>query len=268
MRYNSPPGRVMRRSRVQRTWTALISPCLEPHRASAFGKSRPFQAMAVLAAALLALEACNRRSNPSLLSVGVGGSEASSVGVIAVEDVQQSPTMDAMTATAMAMDAASVSSADDASAPVAADASGGAPSLNAARACAGDGECVLVTGGCMGPMAAHREEAAEIDARNQRILSNATCDGRFIARPVRAGCSAGRCALVPLDHVEWRSCQSTRECTPVHRNCQRFEAVSRRFEREAREAMNLSQPCGPIVVPPAPRIECRFGWCVAGWAGR
>jgi hypothetical protein len=135
-------------------------------------------------------------------------------------------------------------------------------------ACATDGDCVLVTGGCQGPMAAHRDEAAAIDAQNQRLLSAATCDGRFAARPVRAVCARSRCVLEPMDRPEWRLCASARECRPVHRNCEHWQAINRRFEREARDAMRLSRPCGPAVVPPPPRIECRYGWCVAGWSGR
>jgi hypothetical protein len=135
------------------------------------------------------------------------------------------------------------------------------------RACTRDSDCVLVTGGCAGPMAAHRDDAAEVDARNQRILSTSTCDGRFTARPVRAVCDRSRCALEPLDRVEWRACASTRDCLAIHRSCSQWQAIHRRFEREAREALRLSQPCGPIVIPPPPRIECRYNWCVTGWAG-
>lgn len=136
------------------------------------------------------------------------------------------------------------------------------------HACASDGDCVLVTGGCQGPMAAHRDDAARTDAQNRRLLSIATCDGRFAARPVRPVCTQSRCVLEPMDHPEWRVCERTRECMPVHRNCQHWQSINRRFEREARDAMHLSRPCGPVVVPPPPPIECRYGWCVAGWAGQ
>lgn len=217
----------------------------------------------------LLLAACNRTTPSHARPVFVGGSEASSSANTMTSDGAQlsadaygSTSAESMDALVASFDATVATSADVASP------SSEAASAAIVRACVRDEECVLVTGGCMGPMAAHRDQAAEIDARNQRFLSIATCDGRFIARPVRAGCVDQRCALVPLDHVEWRSCQATRECIPVHRNCQRFEAVSRRFEREARDAMGLSQPCGPVVIPAAPRIECRFGWCVTGWAGR
>ncbi|MFO0561650.1 MAG: hypothetical protein U0269_26800 [Polyangiales bacterium] len=171
----------------------------------------------------------------------------------------------------------------DASAPIAAQPGGldasspSEPSLDASiasaqdsaspAACANDTDCVLVTGGCQGPMAAHRSEAATVDAQNRRLLSVASCDGRFAARPVRAVCAQTRCVLEPMDHPEWRVCERTRECAPVHRNCQHWQSINRRFEREAREAMHLSRPCGPIVVPPPPRIECRYRWCVAGWEG-
>jgi hypothetical protein len=173
--------------------------------------------------------------------------------------------------TANQPDAASRPSALDAALPSetpALDASiASAPDSAGPAACTSDTDCVLVTGGCQGPMAAHRTEAARVDAQNQRLLSVATCDGRFAARPVRAVCAQARCVLEPMDHPEWRACERTRECTPIHRNCQHWQSINRRFEREARDAMRLSQPCGPVVVPPPPRIECRYGWCVAGWAG-
>ncbi|MBL8684542.1 MAG: hypothetical protein JNK05_35535 [Myxococcales bacterium] len=214
----------------------------------------------------LSFVACSRRSVSHTQPAVVTGSEASSATTLVSEDAQSSADVFVSSVVDQGMDASSARA--DATIDSSADGSSDAASSAVARACSRDDECVLVTGGCMGPMAAHREQSAEIDARNQRLLSIGSCDGRFVARPVRASCVDQRCALVPLDHVEWRSCQSTRECTPVHRFCQRFEAVSRRFEREARDAMNLSQPCGPVVIPPAPRIECRYGWCVTGWAGR
>lgn len=134
-------------------------------------------------------------------------------------------------------------------------------------ACTEDSDCVLVTGSCHGPMAAHRSEAARVDAENRRLLSMTRCSGRATARPVRAVCAPPRCVLEPMDHPEWRWCERTRECVAVFRNCQHWQSIHRRFTREANAAMRLNQSCGTIAIPPPPRIECRYGWCVTAWEG-
>ena len=136
----------------------------------------------------------------------------------------------------------------------------------APAACASDGDCVLVTGGCAGPMAAHRTQADTIDARHQRMRSSAYCGNAPMARPVRAVCTQARCVIEPMDHPEWRQCERTRECMPLRRRCAHWQSINRRFEREARDA---DRPCAESGSPEAPpRIECQYGWCVAGWGGR
>lgn len=136
----------------------------------------------------------------------------------------------------------------------------------APAACASDGDCVLVTGGCAGPMAAHRTQADTIDARHQRMRSSAYCGSAPMARPVRAVCTQSRCVIEPMDHPEWRQCERTRECVAIRRRCSHWQSINRRFEREARDA---DRPCTESGTPePPPRIECQYGWCVAGWGGR
>lgn len=132
--------------------------------------------------------------------------------------------------------------------------------------CASDGDCVLVTGGCAGPMAAHRTQAEAIDARHQRMRGSAYCGNAPMARPIRAVCTQSRCVIEPMDHPEWRLCERTRECVAIRRRCSHWQSINRRFEREARDA---DRPCTESGTPePAPRIECQYGWCVAGWGGR
>lgn len=136
----------------------------------------------------------------------------------------------------------------------------------APAACASDGDCVLVTGGCAGPMAAHHTQAESIDARHQRMRSSAYCGNAPMARPVRAVCTQSRCVIEPMDHPEWRVCERTRECMPLRRRCAHWQSINRRFEREARDA---DRPCTESSTPSSPpRIECQYGWCVAGWGGR
>ncbi len=218
-----------------------------------------------LALGLMAPSGCARQTPRAPIATLERGAEVSSPAAApTVADSGPAATLDDVPA----LDATSGAAAGDSGADVLIESASRSSDAARSASCASDADCVLVTGGCQGPMAAHRDEAAAIDAQNQRLLSVATCDGRFAARPVRPVCAQSRCVLEPMDHPEWRLCASARECRPVHRNCQHWQAINRRFEREARDAMRLSQPCGPAVVAPPPRIECRYGWCVTGWSGR
>lgn len=136
----------------------------------------------------------------------------------------------------------------------------GSPSTG--RACTRDDECVLVTGLCDGPLASHRDDAAELDAQHERMLSIGECAGRASYTPVRVGCD-GHCVTVPLDHEDWRRCTSDGQCVAEHRDCQRWEAVSRAHRDEAHAAFT-GAAC-PGIVPPQPPVRCRYGTCIAGW---
>jgi hypothetical protein len=238
-------------------------------------RSIRYRVTGALALGLLALSGCARQTPRAPIATLERGAEVSIPATPTAVDRGRTTTVDvaALDATSNAgvdggIDVGGDATASDSGADVLVEPPSRSSDAARSASCATDADCVLVTGGCQGPMAAHRDEAAAIDAQNQRLLSVATCDGRFAARPVRPVCAQSRCVLEPMDHPEWRLCASARECRPVHRNCQHWQAINRRFEREARDAMRLSRPCGPSVVPPPPRIECRYGWCVTGWSGR
>lgn len=132
--------------------------------------------------------------------------------------------------------------------------------------CDDDAECVLVTGGCSGPAAAHRDVASEVDERNRRVMSVAGCGGSAPHVPVRAVCRARACTTEPLDHPEWRACRRDRDCTFEWRNCHAWEPIAR-SSAEAAHAAWVGREC-PGIAPVPPEVSCVYGSCAIGWAGR
>ncbi|MCZ7685819.1 MAG: hypothetical protein M5U28_46490 [Sandaracinaceae bacterium] len=135
----------------------------------------------------------------------------------------------------------------------------------AVPACNEDGECVLVTGGCMGPAATHRDVAAAVDERHRLILSVAQCSGAVPRVPVRAVCRARTCTTEPQDHPEWRGCRRDRDCTVEWRHCHLWEPIAT-SAAEAAHAAWVGPEC-PGIAPVPPPVRCVRGSCTIGWAG-
>jgi hypothetical protein len=146
-----------------------------------------------------------------------------------------------------------------------------APRADFGPACSDDWSCVLVTGGCRAPAAAHVSVASEIDEANHRQLSVAECVGGP-STPVRPACSGEigepvHCVARVLDHPEWRTCERDRDCTLEPNGCHHWEAVNTRSSEAARAAWMPAEPC-PGIFPPMPEVRCRYGFCAGPWGGR
>lgn len=146
------------------------------------------------------------------------------------------------------------------------------PDPSGGPACSTDWDCVLVTGGCDGPAAAHRSVAAEIDAQNELRMSAVRCRGGDPPPPVRPFCggrpgSPPRCVTLAVDHPEWRTCRRDADCTFEVQGCHHWEAVSTDSADEAQAAWMPEGPC-PGIIPQMPRARCFSGYCAGPWGGR
>jgi hypothetical protein len=131
--------------------------------------------------------------------------------------------------------------------------------------CASDVDCTVIDAVCPGWQAVNVASRASVLEQTRALQAVASCMALTAPLPpTTVRCDDAQCALIELDHPEWRACASASECTAVEGVCGNVDAAATSSVDAMRASyadMAMRVRCAQRQTPPA-TPDCRAGLCV------